>query len=334
MISIFLWNYRSTKITAWIAFEITVSTKKTSGINGFVPLRWIQELFDAVWFSNNWSSFAVKLNSNNSLSLSIIFSIMSIFYISGSFIFCSPPGKFHNFRNSELKTYSKRSTSCILLCLLLHSDQIWFKSWAQVPFLALLGQVFLTSSWNTMFLVKFHENSHSKRSTSNQIWFKSSAQMPFWALLCQIIANPTRRLDFEINLKNFKKIVVKWRLPCRIWTWQIDQIIANLLTGFALIWSACLVQIRQGSLHLTTIFWKLFKLSTNTQILVVIFHLPALLSPETWQKSVFCIAFCEDGQPWYFNHWKYDADNSGSFPPLFRPSIDPWVGSVHRSKGT
>ena len=34
------------------------------------------------------------------------------------------------------------------------------------------------------------------------------------------------------------------------------------------------------------------------------------------------------------NHWKYDTDNSGSFPPLFRPGIDPWVGSVHWSKGT
>ena len=88
---------------------------------------------------------------------------------------------------------------CIAFCN--GVTQIWFKSSAQVPFLALLGQVFLTSSWNTMFLVEFYENSHSKRSTSNQIWFKSSAQMPFWALLCQIIANPTRRLDFEFNLK-------------------------------------------------------------------------------------------------------------------------------------
>ena len=73
---------------------------------------------------------------------------------------------------------------------------------------------------------------------------------------------------FVLNLKSFKKIVVKWRLPCRIWTRQADQINANPVRRFAMIWSTCHVQIRQGSLHLTTIFLKFFKLISKSSLLV------------------------------------------------------------------
>ena len=48
---------------------------------------------------------------------------------------------------------------CIAFCN--GVTQIWFKSSAQVPFWALLGQIFGTTPWKTMFLVEFFENSHS-----------------------------------------------------------------------------------------------------------------------------------------------------------------------------